>query len=115
MVEGVVGGRFDSGARATHAGVTRGCPRSGFACCTRCSRRGVSRTKLAWARWRSTWTFGDACKRLDLYGFSNGGPYYYNMASPNIMKQHHSAELESWVFHSLVRNHSNELRTCVHI
>jgi hypothetical protein len=30
------------------------------------------------------------------------------------MKQHHSAELESWVFHSLVRNHSNELRTCVH-
>ena len=59
--------------------------------------------------------FGDACKRLDLYGFSNNeGPEYYNMASPNIMKQHHSAELESWVFHSLVRNHSNELRTCVH-
>jgi hypothetical protein len=59
--------------------------------------------------------FGDACKRLDLYGFSNnGGPEYYNMASPIMMKQHHSAELESWVFHALMRNHP-ELRTCVHI
>jgi hypothetical protein len=57
--------------------------------------------------------FSGACRRVDLYGFSNnGGPEYY---SQNLMKQHHSAELESWVFHSLMRNYSNELHTCVHI
>jgi len=61
--------------------------------------------------------FSDACRRVDLYGFSNnGGPEYYNLGQSQIfMKQHHSAELESWVFHSLMRNYSNELHTCVHI
>jgi len=35
--------------------------------------------------------FSDACRRVDLYGFSNnGGPEYYNLGqSLNLMKQHH--------------------------
>ena len=57
--------------------------------------------------------FSGYCQRVDLYGFSkDGGGEYYNRG--NIMKLHHSSEVESWLFHYLMRYHT-DLGVCVYL
>ena len=53
--------------------------------------------------------------RLDIYGMSsNGGPVYY-IPKGDVMKIHHSCELESWTLHHLMKEYSDELHMCVNV
>jgi len=59
--------------------------------------------------------FSGFCSRIDLYGFSSdGGPEYFKASGNTEMKIHHSVELESWIFHYLMK-HYGQLNMCVYL